>query len=109
MCAGNGDLGDELGVVGGGPGSSPGAAAGSGGGECRDAGVMQNSRHLEITTDALSFAKLKASAKSCVRGRVSKVVGDDEGAESGRCAGGEGAGGFASRDGGEQGAAHRGA
>ena len=57
MCAGGGDCGDELGVVGGGPGSSPGAGTDSGGGVCREAGVMQNSRRLEIATDALSFGE----------------------------------------------------
>ena len=52
---GGGAWGDELGVVRGGPGSSSGAGIGSGGGESREAGVMQNSRRLEILTDALSF------------------------------------------------------
>ena len=47
---GGGAWGDELGVVRGGPGSSSGAGIGSGGGESREAGVMQNSRRLEILT-----------------------------------------------------------
>ena len=48
VCVGGGDCGDELSVVGGGPGSSPGAGTDSGGGVCREAGVMQNSRGLEF-------------------------------------------------------------
>ena len=63
VCAGCGDCGDELGVVGGGPGSSPGAGTDSGGGVCREAGVMQNSRRLEIATDALSFGETQARAR----------------------------------------------
>ena len=57
---GGGDCGDELGVVGGGPGSSPGAGTDSGGGVCREAGVMQNSRGLEFSLGSQSAQSARA-------------------------------------------------
>ena len=46
-CAGGGDCGDDLGVVGGGPGSSPGAGTDSGAG-IRVSGVMQTQGALRL-------------------------------------------------------------